>query len=658
MFPTLTGVPKIPRDGRVRVVIENVWPELDCGRFAIKRTAGETVGVEADIFADGHAAISCVLLYRKEGAGRWKQVPMAHLGNDRWRGEFPVEELGTYQYTITAWLDLFGTWREGFQKKVEADQDVSVDILVGAELVEGAARRASRADAERLWAWAAELSDGEAPEQRARLAIDQELAELVGRYPDRSLASTYPRRLPVTVDRQLARCGAWYELFPRSYGPGRAHGTFRDLEAHLPYVAELGFDILYLPPIHPVGTTHRKGANNALVSEPGDPGVPWAIGSEEGGHTAVNPELGTIDDFHRLVRRAGELGLEIALDIAFQTSPDHPYTGKHPEWFRRRPDGSIQYAENPPKLYEDIYPFDFDTEEWPELWEELRDVFLFWIDQGVRIFRVDNPHTKPFTFWEWAIAHLKREHPDLILLSEAFTRPKVMDRLAKTGFTQSYTYFTWRTSKAELTDYFTELTGDPVRQFFRPNLWPNTPDILHAYLQEGGRPAFIARLVLAATLGASYGIYGPAFELQESTPREPGSEEYLNSEKYEIKDWELDRPDSLAPLIARLNAIRRHNPALQGDWSLRFHPVSNDQLICYSKRTEDNLVLVAVNLDPQRVQSGLVELPLGEFGVDPERPYQVEDLLQDVRYVWRGPRNHLELDPAGIPAHVFRVGLH
>jgi starch synthase (maltosyl-transferring) len=657
MFPTLTAVPKIPRDGRLRVVIENVWPELDCGRFAIKRTAGETVGVEADIFADGHAAISCVLLYRKEGARRWQPVPMAHLDNDRWRGEFPVEEVGTYHYTITAWLDRFGTWREGFQKKVEADQDVSVDILVGAELVEGAARRASRADAERLRAWAAELQDGEGPEQRTRLALDDELAELVGRYPDRSLATTYVRRLPLTVDRQRARFGAWYELFPRSYGPGRAHGTFRDLEAHLPYVAELGFDILYLPPIHPVGTTHRKGANNALVSEPGDPGVPWAIGSEEGGHTAVHPQLGTLADFRRLVRRAGELGMEIALDIAFQTSPDHPYARKHPQWFRHRPDGTIQYAENPPKLYEDTYPFDFETEEWRELWEELRDVFLFWVDQGVRIFRVDNPHTKPFAFWEWLLADLKRQHPDLILLSEAFTRPKVMYHLAKLGFSQSYTYFTWRNSKAELTDYFTELTGDPVRQFFRPNLWPNTPDILHAYLQEGGRPAFIARLVLAATLGASYGIYGPAFELQERTPREPGSEEYLNSEKYEIKDWELERPDSLAPLIARLNAIRRHNPALQGDWSLRFHPVSNDQLICYSKRTEDNLVLVVVNLDPHRVQSGLVELPLAEFGVDPERPYQVEDLLQDIRYVWRGPRNHLELDPARIPAHVFRLGL-
>ncbi|MGH9166967.1 MAG: alpha-1,4-glucan--maltose-1-phosphate maltosyltransferase [Acidimicrobiia bacterium] len=650
-------MPRLAKEGRHRVVIERVWPELDCGRFPIKRTVGETVVVEADIFTGGHERIGAALLYKPHDRRRWLEAPMSPLDNDRWRGEFPVEEVGTYHYTITAWVDRFTSWREGFERKVEAGQDVSVEVLTGAELVEAAARRASRADARRLLAWAAELQDGEGPEQRTRLALDDELAELVGRYPDRSLATTYLRRLAVTVDRERARFGAWYELFPRSYGPKRAHGTFRDLEAQLPYVAGLGFDVLYLPPIHPIGVTNRKGANNALVAEPDDPGVPWAIGSEEGGHTAVHPQLGTLGDFRRLVELAQELGLEIALDIAFQTSPDHPYAGKHPQWFRHRPDGTIQYAENPPKRYEDTYPFDFETEEWPELWGELRGVFQFWIDQGVRIFRVDNPHTKPFAFWEWLLADLKGRHPDLILLSEAFTRPKVMYHLAKLGFSQSYTYFTWRNTKAELTEYFTELSGDPVRQSFRPNLWPNTPDILHAYLQEGGGPAFIARLVLATTLGASYGIYGPAFELQEAIPREPGSEEYLNSEKYEIKDWELDRPDSLAPLIARLNAIRRHNPALQGDWSLRFHPASNDQLICYTKQAEDNLVLVVVNLDPHRVQSGFVELPLGELGVDPERPYQVEDLLQEAHHVWRGPRNYVELDPAGIPAHVFRLGV-
>ncbi|MGH8934917.1 MAG: alpha-1,4-glucan--maltose-1-phosphate maltosyltransferase [Acidimicrobiia bacterium] len=650
-------MPRLAKEGRHRVVIERVWPELDCGRFPIKRTVGETVVVEADIFTGGHERIGAALLYKPHDRRRWLEAPMSPLDNDRWRGEFPVEEVGTYHYTITAWVDRFTSWREGFERKVEAGQDVSVEVLTGAELVEAAARRASRADARRLLAWAAELQDGEGPEQRTRLALDDELAELVGRYPDRSLATTYLRRLAVTVDRERARFGAWYELFPRSYGPKRAHGTFRDLEAQLPYVAGLGFDVLYLPPIHPIGVTNRKGANNALVAEPDDPGVPWAIGSEEGGHTAVHPQLGTLGDFRRLVELAQELGLEIALDIAFQTSPDHPYARKHPQWFRHRPDGTIQYAENPPKRYEDTYPFDFETEEWPELWGELRGVFQFWIDQGVRIFRVDNPHTKPFAFWEWLLADLKGRHPDLILLSEAFTRPKVMYHLAKLGFSQSYTYFTWRNTKAELTEYFTELSGDPVRQSFRPNLWPNTPDILHAYLQEGGGPAFIARLVLATTLGASYGIYGPAFELQEAIPREPGSEEYLNSEKYEIKDWELDRPDSLAPLIARLNAIRRHNPALQGDWSLRFHPASNDQLICYTKQAEDNLVLVVVNLDPHRVQSGFVELPLGELGVDPERPYQVEDLLQEAHHVWRGPRNYVELDPAGIPAHVFRLGV-
>ncbi|MGH9053115.1 MAG: maltotransferase domain-containing protein, partial [Acidimicrobiia bacterium] len=411
-------MPRLAKEGRHRVVIERVWPELDCGRFPIKRTVGETVVVEADIFTGGHERIGAALLYKPHDRRRWLEAPMSPLDNDRWRGEFPVEEVGTYHYTITAWVDRFTSWREGFERKVEAGQDVSVEVLTGAELVEAAARRASRADARRLLAWAAELQDGEGPEQRTRLALDDELAELVGRYPDRSLATTYLRRLAVTVDRERARFGAWYELFPRSYGPKRAHGTFRDLEAQLPYVAGLGFDVLYLPPIHPIGVTNRKGANNALVAEPDDPGVPWAIGSEEGGHTAVHPQLGTLGDFRRLVELAQELGLEIALDIAFQTSPDHPYARKHPQWFRHRPDGTIQYAENPPKRYEDTYPFYFETEEWPELWGELRGVFQFWIDQGVRIFRVDNPHTKPFAFWEWLLADLKGRHPDLILLSE------------------------------------------------------------------------------------------------------------------------------------------------------------------------------------------------------------------------------------------------
>ena len=478
------------------------------------------------------------------------------------------------------------------------------------------------------------------------------------KYPDRELATTYVRELAVTVDRPKARFSAWYEMFPRSCAPeaGR-HGTFEDCEALLPYVAEMGFDVLYFPPIHPIGRTHRKGKNNVPAAGPDDPGSPWAIGSAEGGHTAVNPQLGTLEDFHRLVAEAEKHGMEIAVDLAFQCTPDHPYVKEHPEWFRWRPDRTVQYAENPPKRYEDIYPLNFETEKWQELWNELKGVVLFWIEQGVRIFRVDNPHTKPFHFWEWLIGEVRQDHPEVIFLAEAFTRPKVMYQLAKLGFTQSYTYFAWRNTKWELTQYFTELAQTEVREYFRPNLWPNTPDILTEYLQMGGRPAFMVRLILAATLGANYGIYGPAFELCENQPKEPGSEEYVDSEKYEIKNWDIASPGSLADFIGRVNRIRRENSALHGDWSLRFHSTDNDQLICYSKQTEDlsNIIVVVVNLDPHHNHSGWLELPLDPLGIDPQQPFQVHDLLSDARYLWQGNRNYVELDPRIVPAHIFRL---
>ena len=474
----------------------------------------------------------------------------------------------------------------------------------------------------------------------------------------RSAATRYEKELSVVVDRERARCGAWYELFPRSWGavPGR-HGSFRELEQRLGYVRDLGFDVLYFPPIHPIALLLRKGKNGDLAAGPGDPGSPWAIGAKEGGHRAIHPELGTLEDFRRLLSKAKPMGLEIALDIALQCSPEHPYVKEHPEWFRRRPDGAIQHAENPPKKYEDIYPFDFECAQWKALWEEMKSMFLFWVEQGVRIFRVDNPHTKPFDFWEWLIAEVKRDHPDVIFLSEAFTRPKVMVRLAKLGFTQSYTYFCWRNTRSELTDYFTELTQGPAREFFRASVWTNTPDILTGYLQQGGRTAFRARLILAATLAANYGIYGPAFELCEDQPREPGSEEYLNSEKYELKRWELDRPDSLKELIGRVNRIRRENPALQRDDGLFFHPTDNEQVLCYSKQSPDrkNAILVAVNLDPRRKQSGWVDLRMEALGVGPSRPFEVEDLLHGSRYRWDRGRNYLEISPE-MTAHIFRVG--
>jgi starch synthase (maltosyl-transferring) len=488
--------------------------------------------------------------------------------------------------------------------------------------------------------------------------IAADLSTLMERYPDKSLATRYEKELPVVVDDAKARFSAWYELFPRSAaGDAGRHGTFKDCAARLAYVAEMGFDVLYLPPIHPIGRAHRKGKNNATVARSNDPGSPWAIGAAEGGHKSIHPDLGSLAEFNGLVRQARNYGIEVALDIAFQCTPDHPYVREHPEWFRHRPDGTVQYAENPPKKYEDIYPLNFETSAWRELWQELLSVVLFWLQQGVRIFRVDNPHTKPFAFWEWLIANVKREDPRAIFLAEAFTRPKVMYRLAKLGFTQSYTYFAWRNTKSELTEYFTELTQTNVREFFRPNLWPNTPDILTEYLQFGGRPAFTTRLLLAATLGASYGIYGPAFELGMNRPREPGSEEYLDSEKYEIKSWNLEDPDSLRPLIARVNRIRRDNPALQGDSSLRFHPVSNDQLICFSKQAEDlsNIILTVVNLDPYHTQSGWVEVGLQPFNLDAQQPYQVHDLLTDARYIWQGSRNYVELNPQSVPAHIFRV---
>jgi starch synthase (maltosyl-transferring) len=645
-------------DSRRRVVIESVRPEIDGGRFPAKRTVGEKVVVEADVFADGHDALSCVLLYRKEGALQWIEVPMEALVNDRWRGEFTVTELGHYCYTLQAWVEPFHSWRQDLRKKVDAGQDVSVELLVGASLVREARGRASGDDKKRLQSTATALARKGISARKLRLALDEGLAKLVSRYSDRRFATTHERELTVVVDRERARFSTWYEMFPRSCAlkPGR-HGTFKDCEKRLPYIAAMGFDVLYLPPIHPIGHTHRKGKNNATVAGPKDPGSPWAIGAEEGGHKAVNPLLGTLKDFCRLMDKAKEFSIEIALDISFQCSPDHPYVKEHPTWFRWRPDGTLQYAENPPKKYEDIYPFDFETEDWQGLWEELKSIVLFWIEQGVRIFRVDNPHTKPFAFWEWLIDEVKRDHPEVIFLSEAFTRPKIMYRLAKLGFSQSYTYFAWRNTQWEFTQYFTELTQTDVREYFRPNLWPNTPDILTEYLQSGGRPAFMTRLVLAATLGASYGIYGPAFELCEDRPREPSSEEYLNAEKYEIKQWELDRPDSLKDFIARVNRIRRENPALQSDWGLSFHQVNNEQLICYSKGTEDlrNVIVVVVNLDPNYTQSGWVELDLEALGLDPREPYQVHDLLTDARYLWQDHRNYVELNPHVLPAHIFHL---
>jgi starch synthase (maltosyl-transferring) len=645
-------------DGRKRVVVEAVQPELNGGRFPIKRVPGEQVVVEADVFGDGHDIIGCLLLYRKLEAKSWNEASMQPLANDRWRGAFQVADLGCYVYTVEGWTDRFRTWRRDFIKRTEAGQEILVEVLIGASLIEEAAQRAQGADRKHLADWAKELCEKAGDSSARQLALDEELALMVTRYPDRRLAARYEKELIVRVEREKARFSSWYEAFPRSCSPNPGqHGTLADCEAKLPYIASMGFDVLYLPPVHPIGVTNRKGKNNVTEVTPGDVGSPWAIGSAEGGHKSISPELGTMEDFVRLLKTARRHGLEIAIDLALQCTPDHPYVSDNPEWFRLRPDGTIQYAENPPKKYQDIYPLEFETANWRELWEELRSVVRFWLDKGVRIFRVDNPHTKPFAFWEWLINDVQSSYPDAIFLAEAFTRPKVMYRLAKLGFSQSYTYFAWRNTKQELIDYFTELTQSNIREYFRPNLWPNTPDILPEYLQLGGRPAFMVRLVLAATLGASYGIYGPAFELCENIPRSPGSEEYLNSEKYEIKHRDLNSPWSLKDFIARINRIRKENTALQKDLGLFFHEVDNPMLLCYSKTSEDqsNVIVAVVNLDFRYTQSGWIHLNLEALGLDERQSYQAHDLLSDSRFLWQGARNYVECNPQETPAHILAI---
>jgi starch synthase (maltosyl-transferring) len=649
-------------DGLVRAVIDAVLPIVDGGRFAVKRIAGENVKVTAHCFTDGHDALRVLLCWRDETQTTVHEVPMKALGNDVWSAEFPVAVVGRYRYTVSAWVDPFESWRQEMVRRIDT-QDIRIASQVGALEIDACAKRARTADRATLLTWAQSLkttADDERfdPVQLKALALDETLASLAAQYPDRRFSTTYPIELPLIADRIRARFSTWYELFPRSASPvpGR-HGTFSDVQARLPAIASMGFDVLYFPPIHPIGHINRKGKNNALVTGPDDVGSPWAIGSEEGGHKSILGELGTPEDFRQLLVKANSLGIEIALDIAFQCAPDHPYVKEHPAWFRWRPDGSVQYAENPPKKYQDIYPFNFECEDWRNLWAELKSVFDHWIAEGVKIFRVDNPHTKAFPFWEWSISEIKREHPEVIFLAEAFTRPKVMHRLAKLGFSQSYTYFTWRNDKDELTEYFTELSSGPGVDYFRPNAWPNTPDILHAQLQSGEPAVYMARLVLAATLAANYGIYGPPYELLDHAPRDVGGEEYLNSEKYQLRSWELDDAKSLAPFITRINQIRRENAALHADTSLRFLSINNDQLIAYAKESEDgsNVVVTVVNLDPVNVQRGMLQLDPETIGVHADHPFQMHDLLSNQRFVWQGHTHYIELDPHRVPAHVFLV---
>jgi len=643
---------------RNRVQITGVQPEIEGGRYPIKRIVDDVIEITADIVVDGHNALAAVLCYKEETQSEWSETPLEHAINDRWQAQLRVDRLGRWQYTVEAWIDDFASWQRDLEKRVNAAQDVAMDLLIGLDLVKQAAQRASTADQDAFSRCIEVISNRQNVAEVIRVSLSGELADLMRRHPDREHAARYKEILQVVVDPKQALFSAWYEVFPRSCSPHPgAHGNFNDLIARLPYIADMGFDVLYLPPIHPIGTTHRKGKNNNPVCEPGDVGSPWAIGAAEGGHMSIHPQLGTLADFRKLVAQAKVFGISIALDLAFQCSPDHPYVKEHPEWFRMRPDNTIQYAENPPKKYQDIYPLEFQSPAWEALWEELRRVVMYWIDQGVRVFRVDNPHTKDFSFWEWLIESVKKEAPDTIFLAEAFTRPKLMGQLAKLGFTQSYTYFAWRNSKWELEDYLITLTTTDLREYFRPNFWPNTPDILNDYLQIGGPPAFKARLVLAATLSSNYGIYGPPFDLCDGLPVEIGSEEYMNSEKYEIRSWNLDEPHSLKHYIAQVNKIRRENAVLQSNDNLEFYPVDNENIICYGKHSDDfsEILIVTVNLDPNWVQSGWLKLPIDEFDLPPDRPFQVHDLLDDRRYLWTGSRNFVQLEPHTAPAHIFRL---
>jgi starch synthase (maltosyl-transferring) len=654
--------------GRTRPVIAGIRPVVDDGAFAAKGSLGEPVVVEANVFTDGPDTLAAEVRYRHVGDAHWKTAPLTSLGNDRWRGTFPVTELGRYQFSIRATVDEFTTWRRAFLLRGATGAALALDLRVGSQLVRAALDRATGSDRRRLSPFATALEDAAlAAEAGAgsgtEVVHDAELDQLMAAHRSLSSATT-SRTFQIEVERERARYSTWYELFPRSTSPDKARpGTFADVENRLDYVAGLGFDVLYLPPIHPIGTTARKGRNGSSETSPEDPGSPWAIGAKRGGHSAVNPDLGTITDFNRLVKAAKARGIEIALDLAFQCSPDHPWVTEHPSWFKHLPDGTIKTAENPPKRYEDVYPIDFSTPDWRELWEALRGVGEFWIAHGVRIFRVDNPHTKPLRFWEWLISSVRTEHPDVIWLAEAFTRPRVMEHLAKAGFSQSYTYFTWRNTSEELRDYLTEVTTPPVADYFRPNLWPNTPDILHETLQHGGRAAFALRFVLAATLSSSYGIYGPVFELAVNEPREPGSEEYLHSEKFEVHHWDLEARASLAGLITRVNEIRREHQALQHNRTLRFHRFDNDRLLAYSKRLDDStgedsgddVVLVIVNLDPAAVREGTVFLDLLALGIDAARPYTATDLVTGDKYTWMSSTAFIRLDPARQPAHIFSI---
>jgi starch synthase (maltosyl-transferring) len=641
---------------RSSIVIERVQPEIDGGRWPIKRELGDRLEVSADIFKEGHDVLACVLRYRPVQDEVWREAPMEPVENDRWVGHFNLTHNTRYRYSIGAYVDLFASWRIEVTKKHEAGERIESELLEGWTLVEATAHRATGRDKTSLNEWLGRWHACDPVTAPLDAALNPDLKMLMERHQERRAWTVYDHDLEIMVDRELARYGAWYEIFPRSQGttPGRS-ATFQECEARLPAIKAMGFDVLYLTPIHPIGRTNRKGKNNSLPPSPTDPGSPYAIGNELGGHDAIEPSLGTMKDFDHFQEAVRAQSMEIAMDFAINCSPDHPYVKEHPEWFAHRPDGTIKYAENPPKKYQDIYNVNFYCADWRELWNEIKRVIFFWAGHGVKIFRVDNPHTKPVAFWSWLIREVQVRHPETIFLSEAFTKPKMMKALAKAGFTQSYTYFTWRNFKQEVTDYMVELSQSGMKEYFRPNFFTNTPDILPEILQHGGRPAFKFRLALAATLSPSYGIYS-GYELCENRAL-PGKEEYLDSEKYEIKVWDWDRPGNLTDYVTTINRIRRENPALHELENLAFYEADNEHVLFYGKSTFDgrNTVLVVVNLNPFQVQEAQLNIPIASLGINPDETYQLHNLISDQRDLVKGNSYSIRLDPQVEPAAIYAV---
>ena len=639
-----------------RVLIEDVKPQIDGGRFYIKRIQGEAVNVSADIFADGHDRIRAFVLFKHEDAKDWAEVEMDEYPNDFWKASFAPTEKGFYEYQIQAWIDHFLTWFTGFRKKVEAGNNVRTELLEGSELAKALIKKnKNKEDKEELKRLSELFADENRAEEAIRTVMNPAFAAIVEKYPLKQFHASSDR-LKIFVERSKALFSTWYEFFPRSASetPGQ-HGTFKNCERLLPKVKDMGFDVLYFPPIHPVGEINRKGVNNATNAEPGDVGSPWAIGSKDGGHKSVNPLLGTMQDFEDFIQKSAAMGIEVAMDIAFQCAPDHPYIKSNPDWFKWRPDGTIAYAENPPKKYQDIVPIDFETKDWKNLWDELKSIFTFWINKGITIFRVDNPHTKSFNFWEWCINEIKKEYPDIIFLAEAFSRPRIMQGLAKRGYNQGYSYFTWRTSKQELTQYMLELTQTEMREYFRPNFWPNTPDILPYELQSGKENRFIYRYALAATLSSNYGMYGPVYEQYVSQPM-VGKEEYFYSEKYELKQYDWHKPTRLAQIIKRVNQVRHQNPALQTTWNLAICETDNDNIMAYFKYNDDlsNIIFVAVNFDPDNVQHAWVRVPKQQLRIG-NVDLIMDDQMVFERFHWGRDVNFVALDPYKMPFHLCVV---